>query len=77
MTKPKETNKTPEAWRANCKIRNKVTEAIAIENVDYQSQLYDTKSNTISKKFQKYIKGVCKDCAGNLKPKEYSNTKSL
>ena len=48
-------DQTPEAWRAYCNVRNKVTQAIENDHVVYQSQLFDT---TVSKKFWKYIKGL-------------------
>ena len=44
---------TPKTWEAYWKIRNKVTQAIENAHGDYQQQLFDTKSNTVSKKFYK------------------------
>ena len=63
---------TPKTWEAYWKIRNKVIQAIEDAHGDYQEQLFDTESNTVSKEFWKYIKGLCKDRTGvaSLKVKD-------
>ena len=63
MTKPKRI-KLQRLGRLTVISRNNVTQAIENAHTDYQRQLFDTKLNTVSKKFWKDIKGLRKDHTG-------------
>ena len=51
-------DQTPEAWEAYRRTRNRVTQAINNAHTDYQDQLFETNSNTVSKKFWNMLR-VC------------------
>ena len=57
-------SQTPSAWASYRKIKNEITKDIRTAHSRYQCQLFDSDSNTTSKKFWKYIKSLRKDHVG-------------
>ena len=49
---------TNESWEAYCMIRNQITQEVNEAHTNYQRQLFENNTHTVSKRFWKYIK-VC------------------
>ena len=47
---------TDESWEAYCTMRNQITQEISEAHTNYQTQIFENNTCTVSKRFQKYIK---------------------
>jgi len=57
-------SQTHESWEAYCMIRNQITQEVNEAHRNYQCQLFENNTHTVSKRFWKYIKSLRQDHVG-------------